>query len=261
MDSGNLEVQEASSAWVFGDAGGKQWVSGGARGKLGVQKESSWYLEVQEAGCVCLEAQDSKKNLCDDPFQTVPGSIPGSCIPAFTGTRDLGHVVTTTGLKTNPKLTASVLEFPRPQNLKELQRFLGLTSYYRRFVPNFAKVASPLYRLTAKDVTFTWSDDCKTAFVLLKGKLATPPVLAYPSFSRDFTLETDASIQGLGAVLSQVQDDGKLHPVAYASRALSPGERNYSVTELETLLLFGLFHISMPTYMVTKLPFGLTIVR
>ena len=85
MDSGNLEVQEASSAWVFGDAGGKQWVSGGARGKLGVQKESSWYLEVQEAGCVCLEAQDSKKNLCDDPFQTVPGSIPGSCIPAFTG--------------------------------------------------------------------------------------------------------------------------------------------------------------------------------
>ena len=86
MDSGNLEVQEASSAWVFGDAGGKQWVSGGARGKLGVQKESSWYLEVQEAGCVCLEAQDSKKNLYDDPFQTVPGSIPGSCIPAFTGT-------------------------------------------------------------------------------------------------------------------------------------------------------------------------------
>ena len=86
MDSGNLEVQEASSAWVFGDAGGKQWVSGGARGKLGVQKESSWYLEVQEVGCVCLEAQDSKKNLCDDPFQTVPGSIPGSCIPAFTGT-------------------------------------------------------------------------------------------------------------------------------------------------------------------------------
>ena len=90
MDSGNLEVQEASSAWVFGDAGGKQWVSGGARGKLGVQKESSWYLEVQEAGCVCLEAQDSKKNLYDDPFQTVPGSIPGSCIPAFTGTPSKG---------------------------------------------------------------------------------------------------------------------------------------------------------------------------
>ena len=66
----------------------------------------------------------------------------------------------------------------------------------------------------------------------LKGKLATPPVLAYPSFSRDFTLETDASIR---AVLSQVQDHGKLHPVAYASRALSPGERNYSVTQLESL--------------------------
>ena len=68
MGSGYLEVQEASC------------------GCLGVQKASSRYLEVQEAGCVCLEAQDSKKNYCDDPFQTVPGSIPGSCIPAFTGT-------------------------------------------------------------------------------------------------------------------------------------------------------------------------------
>ena len=106
MDSGNLEVQEASSAWVFGDAGGKQWVSGGARGKLGVQKESSWYLEVQEAGCVCLEAQDSKKNLCDDPFQTVPGSIPGSCIPAFTGTL-LNMQTCLPAISTTPKLPAS----------------------------------------------------------------------------------------------------------------------------------------------------------
>ena len=69
----------------------------------------------------------------------------------------------------------------------------------------------------------------------LKTKLASPPVLAYPCFSKAFTLETDASIQGLGAVLSQVQEDGKPHPVAYASRALNPSEKNYSVTELETL--------------------------
>ena len=69
----------------------------------------------------------------------------------------------------------------------------------------------------------------------LKTKLASPPVLAYPCFSKAFTLETDASIQELRAVLSQVQEDGKLHPVAYASRALKPSEKNYSVTELETL--------------------------
>ena len=69
----------------------------------------------------------------------------------------------------------------------------------------------------------------------LKERLATPPVLAYPAFDVDFTLETDASIQGLGAVLSQPQADGKLHPVAYASRALNKAEKSYSVTELETL--------------------------
>ena len=72
------------------------------------------------------------------------------------------------------------------------------------------------------------------AFLSLKARLVTPPVLAYPCFGK-FTLETDASIQGLGAFFSQVQDDGKLHPVTYASRALNPSEKNYSVTELETL--------------------------
>ena len=70
---------------------------------------------------------------------------------------------------------------------------------------------------------------------VLKEKLTTAPVLAYPSFGKPYTVETDASISGLGAVLSQIQVDKKLHPVAYASRSLSPAERNYSVTKLETL--------------------------
>jgi hypothetical protein len=70
---------------------------------------------------------------------------------------------------------------------------------------------------------------------LLKEKLTTAPVLAFPACDRDFTVETDASISGIGAVLSQQRDDGKLHPIAYASRSLSSAERNYSVTELETL--------------------------
>ena len=82
----------------------------------------------------------------------------------------------------------------------------------------------------------------------------TAPVLAYPCFTKDFTLETDASILGLGAVLSQTQDDGKLHPIAYASRALNPAEKNYSVTELETLaVVLGIthFHSHLYGYAVT----------
>ena len=89
--------------------------------------------------------------------------------------------------------------------------------------------------MTRKSAAFKWTSSCQTAFDQLRSKLVTAPVLAYPDFGRDFILETDASINGLGAVLSQTQEDGKVHPVAYASRALSPTERNYAITELETL--------------------------
>ena len=80
-----------------------------------------------------------------------------------------------------------------------------------------------------------WTSSCQTAFDQLKSEIIATLVLAYPDFGRDFILETDASINRLGAVLSQTQEDGKVHPVAYASRALSLTERNYTITELETL--------------------------
>ena len=116
-----------------------------------------------------------------------------------------------------------------------LRQFLGLTSYYRRFIAQYAKIAHPLHALTRKDVAFEWSSDCQTAFETLKEKLVSAPVLCYPNFHRNFVLETDASVKGLGAVLSQEQEHKRLHPIAYASRALSPAEKNYSITELETL--------------------------
>ena len=86
----------------------------------------------------------------------------------------------------------------------------------------------------------------------MKAAITQSPVLAYPNFDVDFTLETDASVKGLGAVLSQYQGDGVLHPVAFASRSLSPAERNYSVTDLETLLLSGQCSIFELISMATK---------
>ena len=144
----------------------------------------------------------------------------------------LGHLVTTEGLKHNHAHTTAVTEFPTPRNVKEIRQFVGLVSYYRRFIPSFAKIAHPLHALTRKD-------ECQEAFTTLKQKLSSGPVLAYPDFGKDFVLETDASIRGLGAVLSQKQSDGKLHPIAFASRALSPPEKNYAVTELEPLQWYG----------------------
>ena len=161
----------------------------------------------------------------------------------------LGHILTKEGVKTNCRLTEAVREFPQPKDIHDVRRFLGLSSYYRRFIPNFARIAQPLHQLTAKGVSFEWTADCEAAFKTLKDKLTVSPVLAYPSFDRDFTLETDASVQGLGAILSQVQDDGKLHPVAYASRALNPSEKNYSVTELETLaVVWAITHFHSHLY-------------
>ena len=147
----------------------------------------------------------------------------------------LGHVISSEGLSPNPKQVAAVTNYPQPQSLTQVRQFLGLTSYYRRFIGQFAKIAAPLHNLTRKDVSWKWNEECQQAFECLKQKLVQAPILAYPNFERDFVLETDASVKGIGAVLSQKLDDGRLHPVAYASRSLSVAERNYSITELETL--------------------------
>ena len=160
---------------------------------------------------------------------------PAKCRFARKEVEYLGHIITPDGLKPNPSLVSAVREFPVPTCLKELRRFLGLASYYRRFIPKFASVAQPLHHLTGKGVPFEMTEAAASAFEELKEKLTTSPVLAYPSFNQDFILETDASISGLGAVLAQIQSDSKPHPIAYASRSLSPSEKNYSVTELETL--------------------------
>ena len=122
------------------------------------------------------------------------------------------------------------MEFPVPESVTQVRQFLRLTSYYRCFVSQFAKV-----NLTQKDVQFRWTNDCQEAFDVLKRKLTQAPILAYPDFEEEFVLETDACVKGLGAVLSQRQESGQVHPIAFASRALSPAEKNYSITELETL--------------------------
>ena len=128
----------------------------------------------------------------------------------------LGHVVTPLRLKPNNQNLDAVKCFPPSTNLKQLQQFLGLTPYYRRLIPGYAGIAYPLHSLTRKGALFEWSADCETAFDTLRTKLLTSPVLAYADFNKEFTLETNASKSGLGAILSQYKDDQHLHPVAYA---------------------------------------------
>ena len=122
-----------------------------------------------------------------------------------------------------------------PTNQKEVQQFLGLAGYYRRFVKNFAHIAKPLHHLTEKKDKFHWTEDCQKAFASLKDKLTSPPVLIFPDHSRPFILDTDASDLGIGAVLSQIDNDGQEQVIAYASRLLTKPERSYCVTRRELL--------------------------
>lgn len=147
----------------------------------------------------------------------------------------LGHIVSRDGVHTDPRKTAKVAEWPKPTNKKEVQQFLGLANYYRRFVKDFSSIAKPLHRLTEKTAKFEWTTECQAAFEDLRHRLVTAPVLAFPDYSRPFLLDTDASGTGIGAVLSQVQEDGTERVIAYASRVLTRPERNYCVTRRELL--------------------------
>ena len=105
----------------------------------------------------------------------------------------LGHIITSSGLSPNPKQVAAVQDFPVPQAIHQLRQFLGLTSYYCRFIGRFAKIAAPLYYLTKKEVKWEWSKECQLTFETLKERLIQAPVLVYPDFEENFILETDAS--------------------------------------------------------------------
>lgn len=152
-------------------------------------------------------------------------------------------------MATDPDNIAAVAQWKCPENVKELKSFLGFASYYRRFVSGFSQIASPLNalaaRLTNKDkrvknpIKPHWTEKCHTAFQTLKQKLTTAPVLAYADFNKSFILDVDASHDGLGAVLSQ-EWEGKIRPIAFASRSLRRTERNmqnYSSMKLEFLAL------------------------
>ena len=168
----------------------------------------------------------------------------------------LGHVVSEAGISTDPDKIAAVQAWKIPETETQLRSFLGLASYYRRFIQGFASIARPLHALLgpsnkqmakkkkkrpkihdSRPFQEKWTDECTKAFEEMKQCLTSSPLLGYPDFKSPFIVETDASFNGLGAVLSQKQNNRTV-VVAYASRSLRPTERNdanYSAMKLEML--------------------------
>ena len=148
----------------------------------------------------------------------------------------LGHVVSENGVSTDPSKVSKILDWPIPRNLSELRSFLGLASYYRRFIKDFAKIAVPLHRLTEKNKPFVGSESCLEAFNELKRELTNHPILENPDFNKEFILDTDASDYGIGGVLSQIEGNEE-RVIGYASRSLTKPERRYSTTRKELLAI------------------------
>ena len=161
---------------------------------------------------------------------------PGKCSFFQDQVDCLGHTVSAQGITMHQDKVQAVLTWPRPANVGELQSFLGLAGYYRRFIKDFAAIAAPLTDLIRKDRPYEWTPAQDSAFAALKDAITTAPVLSLPDPQRPFILTTDASGATIGAVLSQQYDDGA-HPVAFLSRKLRDAELNYPVHDKELLAL------------------------
>ena len=147
----------------------------------------------------------------------------------------LGHIISKHGVRTNPDKTKAVSTFPVPKTPKDVRSFLGMCNYYRKFVKDYANLASPLNNLLRKETKFSWTDECQQAFDALKQSLLTSPILAYPDLSKKFILTCDASSSAIGFVLGQLDNSGKEVAIAFGGRSLSPCERNWSTSEQEML--------------------------
>ena len=158
----------------------------------------------------------------------------------------LGHVVSGKGISTNPKKIEAVTKWPTPRTVYDVRSFLGFVGYYRRFIKNFSKITKPIREVitglenqskrAGKKTYIEWTDIADSAFETLKTMCVNTPILAYPDYQLPFTLHTDSSTDGLGAVLYQKQD-GKQRVIAYASRSVSKAESNYPAHKLEFLAL------------------------
>ena len=149
----------------------------------------------------------------------------------------LGQIVSKGSVSADPVKVQKVRDWPEPRTAKELSSFLGLCTYFKKYVKDFARIASPLFHLTNRDVRFEWTSVHAAAFEKMKAALTSAPVMALPRFGPDagiFTLDCDASNESIGAVLLQEQD-GVERVIAYDSKRLSKSQRNYSTTKKELL--------------------------
>jgi hypothetical protein len=153
----------------------------------------------------------------------------------------LGLIISTDGVRMDPDKIQTITEWPAIQNVKDVQSFLGFANFYRRFIYNFSKIATPLTRLTKKNTTWDWTPECQRAFDTLRAAFTSDAVLAHYDPERKIVVETDASDYVSAGILSQYDDDGILRPIAYFSKKHTPAECNYEIYDKELMAIVRAF--------------------
>ena len=159
---------------------------------------------------------------------------PSKCCFAHCNVNYFGHGVSREGVSPDPEKIKAVQEFPIPKTVHDVRTFLGLSGYYRKFPSNFSLIAAPLHDFTKKNAPFLWTDACHASFLQLKEALVSAPILAFPDFHLQFHLYVDASNEGIGMILGQIQNNREV-AIAYGGRKLNSAEHDYSATQQEAL--------------------------
>ena len=157
----------------------------------------------------------------------------------------LGHLILVNGIQPLPEKLESICSMPKPRSPKEIKQFLGLTGYYRKFVPRFSDMARPLTKLLAHDCEFKWTNQCDNSFQMLKDTLCSAPILKYPDTSKPYTLYTDASKYGWAGVLTQshtsIVDCKSVtmdHPISYVSGLFCGSQLNWAALTKEAYAIY-----------------------
>jgi len=168
---------------------------------------------------------------------------PDKCKFSCDSVEYLGFFLSTDGLTMDPSKVKTILDWPEPRRIKDVQSFLGFANFYRRFISEYSRIVVPLTRLTRKGVPWSFSDEARASFNALKSAFTSAPVLANWAPDKPLIVETDASDYALGAILSIIDDSGEVHPVAFHSRVFTSAEVNYDTHDKELLAIFAAFKI------------------
>jgi hypothetical protein len=170
----------------------------------------------------------------------------------------LGHIVSDSGISIDLERIVSILNIPTPTSTKEVQAFMGVINFVRRFVPYFAVMVKQIHNLLKQDHSFSWTDDVKNSFEGIKKEISSPPVLAKPNFEKEFTIYTNATEEAVFVVLTQNDDQGNEKMVAYISQSLSDDEFKYTFIEKHAFSLVKVFekfrHFILGNHTLVKVP-------